>query len=91
MGYVGKPIKPFGDLKAPIYGWQDLYMEKYPTLGYRLFGNCEVPDLDLFPKIYGINNIRFSAGMESKLLHLGIWFTSWLIRLGVPIKLINHA
>lgn len=30
MGYIGKPIRPSGDQKAMIYGWQDLYMEKYP-------------------------------------------------------------
>ena len=64
MGYIGRPIRPFGDLHQPIYGWQDTYTENYPGgIGTRLFGNCEVPDLDLFPKIYGIKDIRFSAGM----------------------------
>lgn len=53
--------------------------------------NCEVPDLDILPLHYNIKNIRFSAGMESSILHLGIWFVSWLIRLGLPINLPNHA
>lgn len=29
--------------------------------------------------------------MESKILHMGIWLTSWLIRLGVPINLPKYA
>lgn len=29
--------------------------------------------------------------MESKILHLGIWVTSWLIRLGLPINLPKYA
>lgn len=30
MGYIGKPIAPFGSLTKPIYGWQNIYMENYP-------------------------------------------------------------
>lgn len=30
MGYIGKPIAPFGALTKPIYGWQDIYLENYP-------------------------------------------------------------
>lgn len=53
--------------------------------------NCDIPDLDLLPKKYGIKNIYFSAGMESTLLHLGIWLLAWIIRLGIPINLAKHA
>ena len=60
-------------------------------MGTRLFGNCEIPDLDLFPSKYGIKDLRFSAGMESKLLHRAIELTSWLIRVGLPLNLANYA
>ena len=86
MTYVGKPLKPFaGNKKA--YGWQNIYRQKYPELGMRWMANCEVPDLDLLPEHYGIKSIRFSAGMELSFMHLGIWFMSWLVRLGVPLNL----
>ena len=53
--------------------------------------DCDVPDLDLFPKKYGIKNIRFSAGIENSFLHLGLWCISWLIRLGLPINLSKYT
>ena len=53
--------------------------------------NCEVPDLDILPKRYSIKKIRFSAGMESSILHLAIYATSWLIRYGFPIDLPKYA
>lgn len=91
MGYIGRPIAPFGNLTQPIYGWQDLYAQRFPELGQRLMSNCEVPDLDIFPSKYGINNLRFSAGTESKILHTSIFLVSWLIRIGVPINLAKYS
>ena len=86
MTYVGKPLKPFaGNDKA--YGWQGIYRQRYPVLGKRWMANCEVPDLDLLPERYGIKSIRFSAGMELGFMHLGIWFMSWLVRVGLPLNL----
>jgi hypothetical protein len=90
MTYVGKQLKPFpGNIKA--YGWQDIYRQVYPELGTRWMANCEVPDLDLLPEIYGIKTIRFSAGMELSFMHLGIWAMSWLVRLGLPLNLPNKS
>lgn len=90
LSYVGKPLAPFaGNPKA--YGWQDLYLQDYPILGKRWMANCDVPDLDLLPARYNITSIRFSAGMESSLLHLGIWLMSWCIRLGLPLHLPDYA
>jgi hypothetical protein len=82
LSYIGRPLQPFAGGKR-VYGWQDMHRVKYPELGYRWMGNCEVPDLDLLPQRYGIQRLRFSAGMESTPLHLGIWGLSWLIRLGL--------
>lgn len=91
LSYVGKPLNfIFGSAKK-IYGWQDLYRQAYPALGKRWMANCDIPDLDLFPNYYGISHIQFSAGMESNILHLGLWILSWLVRLGLPIHLETHA
>ena len=91
LSYVGKKLKPCGIGNEERYGWQNLYIQKYPKIGSRLMSNCDIPDLDLLPKKYGIQNIRFSAGIENSFLHLGLWGLSWLIRLGLPINLVNYT
>jgi hypothetical protein len=90
LSYIGKPIKPWQSEK-PRFGWQDIHNQKYPELGNRLMGNCEIPDLDLLPHYYPINKIRFSAGMESKALHMCLWILSWLVRIKLPLNLEKHA
>ncbi len=85
LGYAGKPFttKINGIMKT-IFGWQDLTARKYPELGWRLLGNCDIPDLALFPLRYpGIKTIRFRAGLEVPLLHMGLWMLSWLVRQGL--------
>lgn len=91
LTYLGKPLKPYIANNHKLYGWQDIYRQDYPELGKRWMANCDVPDFDLFPKKYGIKLLRFSAGMESGFLHLGMWFTSYLIRFGLPLNLSKHA
>lgn len=91
LTYLGKPLKPWGKQQEKCYGWQDLYRQDYPGLGKRWMANCDIPDLDLFTQKYGINRIRFSAGMENSVLHLGMWLLSYLVRLGLPLHLPRHA
>ncbi|MDC7674679.1 saccharopine dehydrogenase NADP-binding domain-containing protein [Asticcacaulis machinosus] len=91
LSYVGKKLKPARGQVGARYGWQDLYRQTYPELGGRWMANCDVPDLDLLPEAYDIKSIRFSAGLEHPLLHLGLWSLSWLVRIGLPIKLERHA
>ncbi|WP_148337830.1 saccharopine dehydrogenase family protein [Aquicella siphonis] len=91
LTYLGKPLKPVRGQTHPRYGWQDLYRQNYPQLGKRWMANIDIPDLDIFPEKYGIQSIRFSAGMESSILHLSMWALSWLVRLGLPINLSAHA
>lgn len=93
LSYIGRPIyckaKNFKH-KTP-YGWQNLYRQNYPELGARWMANCDIPDLDLFPVHYNIHKLQFSAGMQSSLLHLGIWLCSWLVRCLPCIKLAPFA
>lgn len=83
LSYVGKPFTFLSDgCPKVVYGWQDLRVEKYPQLGARLFGNCDIPDLALFPRRYpDLKTLRFSAGSEILIVHLGLWVLSWLVRL----------
>lgn len=89
LSYLGRPLKTVSGKKR--YGWQDIYRQEYPELGKRWMANCDIPDLDLFPKKYNIHSIRFSAGMENAVLHFSIWAVSWAVRLGLPVKLENYA
>ena len=91
LTYIGRPLKPPHNSSHIRYGWQDLYRQEYPELGTRWMANCDIPDLDLFPPRYGIKEIRFSAGMESALLHLSIWAASWLVRIRPTTNLAKHA
>lgn len=91
LTYLGKPLKPCSGSEKTRYGWQDLYKINYPELGARWMANCDIPDLDILPSRYKIKSIRFSAGMESALLHFSIWLLSFVVRAGLPINLPNHA
>lgn len=91
LSYLGKPIKPAQGRTDIRYGWQDLYRQRYPIIGKRWMANCEIPDLDLLPERYHIKHITFSAGMESSLLHFGMWGLSWLVRMGIPLNLYKYA
>lgn len=93
LSYVGKPFTRLrhGRMER-VYGWQDSHAVRFPELGYRLFGNCDIPDLELFPKRYPeVRSIRFAAGHELKFLHIGTWALGWLVRLGLIRSLEPYA
>jgi saccharopine dehydrogenase-like NADP-dependent oxidoreductase len=93
LSYVGKPFTMLrdGEMKT-VHGWEDTHAERYPVLGWRLFGNCDIPDLSLFPHRYPtLRSMRFGAGHELKLLHIGTRVLGALVRLGVVGSLSDHA
>ena len=93
LSYVGKPFTILaGGRRKRVFGWQGLHAVRYPELGLRLFGYCDIPDLDLFPQRYpDLRDLRFVAGHEVKLLHIGTWLLSWTVRLGFIRSLATHA
>ena len=91
LSYLGKPLHPWPGSGQPRFGWMDMYRQVYPTIGGRLMGNCEAPDLDLLNQHFAIDQLQFSAGMDSKLLHLLMWLTAGLIRIGLPLNLTRWA
>ena len=40
-----------------------------PPVGRRRVYNCDVPELELFPSVFGARTVRFSAGLELNLLN----------------------
>lgn len=93
LSYVGKPMAMLRDGRMKIvHGWEDTHVERYPDLGYRLFGNCDIPDLTLFPARYpSLRSMRFAAGHEIKLLHIGTRLLGALVRTGAIRSLKDHA
>jgi saccharopine dehydrogenase-like NADP-dependent oxidoreductase len=88
LSYAGKPFQTMidGAMKT-IYGWQSIHLRNFDELGWRFLGNCDVPDLSLFPVRYPtIKTIRFYAGLELPFMHITLWFMTWLVR----IKLIKN-
>lgn len=85
LSYTGKPFKTLIDGKRQnVYGWQGLRARKYSGLGWRMLGNCNVPDLELFPERYAdLKTIRFYAGLELPFIHVTLWALSWLVRIGL--------
>lgn len=93
LSYVGKPMTMLRDGKMEVvFGWEDTHAVRYPGLGVRLFGNCEIPDLTLFPERYPtLQSMRFAAGHELKPLHIGTRLLGVLVRLGIVGSLSTHA
>ena len=93
LSYIGKPMTMLRDgVMKVVYGWEDTHAERYPGLGWRLFGNCGIPDLTLFPKRYPtLKSMRFAAGHELKLPHIGTRMLGTFVRFGLIRSLDNHA
>jgi len=93
LSYVGKPFTMLSRGKrARVFGWQGLHAVRYPELGSRPFGHCDIPDLELFPGRYPeLRDLRFVAGHEVKLLHIATWLLSWVVRLGMVRSLAPYA
>jgi hypothetical protein len=93
LSYVGKPMTMLRDGRMKtVFGFEDTHAEHYPELGWRLFGNCDIPDLTLFPARYPtLQSMRFAAGHELKLLHLGTRALGVLVRLGFIRSLDRHS
>lgn len=83
LSYAGKPFTTLVDGKMKnIYGWRDLRFRRFWNLNNRPLGNCDIPDLELFPERYpSLKNISFKAGLELRFLHYILWMLSGLVKL----------
>ncbi len=85
LSYTGKPFNTLknGQFES-IYGWQNLSLYDFGSpIGKRWMSNCDIPDLELLPVKYPeLKSVKFQAGLEVSILHLGLWFLSLLSRIG---------
>lgn len=93
LSYVGARFLTLQKSRMqPVYGWQGLHRVAYPGLGKRWMSTCDIPDLDLFPARYpDLQTLRFAAGLELSVLHLGLWGVSWLRRWRLVPDLVPFA
>jgi hypothetical protein len=83
LGYAGKPLKTLIDGQMrDVYGWQEFRWRKFRGLGWRPLGNCDVPDLAIFPARFPtLKCVRFRGGLELPLLHSALWVLTWFVRM----------
>ena len=83
LSYAGQPFTTLINGKNQhVHGWQDLHSHSFKGVGKRYLANCDIPDLALFPKRYpSLQTIRFYAGLELPILHIGLWGLTWFVRL----------
>lgn len=83
FGYCGKPFQNWinGQWRQ-VRGWLDLQRYRFPNpVGSRWLGNCDVPDLVLFPQRYpDVKTVTFKAGFASAPGHLFVWAGAQLVR-----------
>lgn len=92
LSYVGRPLPWRRDgAEYAVRGWQQLQRRRYADAGTRWLAACDVPDLDLFPARYGLDDLSFRAGLELRRLHFGLWLLSWLVRAGLVRDLAAYA
>ena len=85
LSYCGRPFPMLvGGKWVTRYGWQDMKTQRYPDLGFRLSGACDVPDLGLLPEyVDGVDTVTFHASLEAKWEQIALWLMAWLTRSGV--------
>ncbi len=83
LAYAGQPVRVrLNGRWTTRPGWGELIRRELPGLGRRWLSLCETPDLDLLPAHYpSARNVRFRAGLELSILHLGLWLLAWPVRL----------
>ena len=86
LGYCGRAIPQLRDgAWITTHGGQAMRRRRFsrPPMS-RWIGDCDVPDLTLFPERYPtVRTVRFGAGVELATVQWGFWLLSWMVRAGV--------
>jgi Saccharopine dehydrogenase NADP binding domain len=71
LSYLGRKIRVYREGQWTLRpGWGDTQRLQFPDpVGRRRVHNCDVPELELFPQVFGAATVRFSAGLELDLLN----------------------
>ena len=89
LSYAGKPIHIWknGQWEKSM-GWGLSEIFNFPSpVGRRFVQLCNVPDLELFPKIFEADQVIFKAGVELSIFNIGLSGLAQLKRLLPQINL----
>jgi Domain of unknown function (DUF4166) len=87
LAQAGQPLEEWrGGAPAPTRAWGRL---RRVDLGFgaRWASPIGAPDLALFPQAFRARSVRFSAGLELWILHLGLWALALPVRWGLVPRL----
>jgi hypothetical protein len=74
LSYAGTPVDIWEDgqwKRMMAWGWTEAFRFPDPV-GKRLVQLCDVPDLELFPKLFEAETVSFKAGLELTIFNLGM-------------------
>jgi hypothetical protein len=93
LSYAGKPFKCLRLGRwSDAWGWQGLKRMRFAGAGMRLAAECDVPDLELFPRRYaGVRTVEFRAALELGVQTMAIALMASLRRAGLPLPLERWA
>jgi hypothetical protein len=93
LSYAGQPFKWVSDgAWREVWGWQELKRLRFYGLGPRWAAACDVPDLELFPRIYpGVRTVQFRAALELSVQQSALWVAASLRRHGMKLPLERWA
>jgi NAD(P)-dependent dehydrogenase (short-subunit alcohol dehydrogenase family) len=93
FSYAGRPFKWVSDgAWRDAWGWQEMKRVRFYGLGPRWAAACDVPDLELLPRIYpGVRTVEFRAALELGVQQSALWLAASLRRHGVQVPLERWA
>ncbi len=94
LAYAGRSFERWQEGRwHPVYGWQDLTWLRFPDpLGLRCIANCDVPDLELFPRRYpSVRSVVFRAGVAHASSMIAIGLGAWAVRFGFMRSLVRFV
>ncbi|MGC2520687.1 MAG: saccharopine dehydrogenase NADP-binding domain-containing protein [Burkholderiales bacterium] len=93
FSYAGRPFKWMsGGAWRDAWGWQELRRLRFDGLGTRWAAACDVPDLELLPRLYpAARTVEFRAALEIGAQQFALWFAAMLRRQGVRLPIERWA
>jgi len=89
LSCCGRPFDEWrGGQWVRVFGWQGLHRLCYPELGTRWGARCDVPDLELLPRLYPeAHTVEFRAALELGTQQSALWLAAFLRRSGMKLPL----
>jgi uncharacterized protein YbjT (DUF2867 family) len=89
LGYAGRPFKWLSrGAWRDAWGWQELKRLRFYGLGARWAAACDVPDLELLPRLYpDARTVEFRAALELGTQQGALWLAALMRRNGMRLPL----